>query len=889
MKRADVPDVGPDTLKQLQDVASGCDVCQRLAQEPSQFRVALPEEDCCFNRLVYIDVMFLEQKAVLHAVDRDTLFSAATALNGQSAADVWDVFMDVWVTPLVGYPDKLHVDAGSQLRSVSFLALLSSSGVKMRPSGVESHNALGAGERYHVYLRQLFKRVRADHPAVPFKMALSMLVWAMNQTAGPRGLSPILLVFGIHPRMPVNAVDLSNHRERCKALVEARVDMAKHVARDRLGRALSSQVPRAAVADISSAMDVLAYREKPVDKWEGPYRVVSCSNKQVWLDVKGKAKMFSIDKVKEYVPPPVSGDDGSTVPAAPPPSDDVVASILDGIIGGDTLVAELGRRTGELREKAYRWAAAELITPGDIFITEVLKAGDPRISSPAIQGARLKEAEGLLRRGAFERVSRSSVPEGATILGGRCVDAFKKVGTDEEMPKSRLVGQGHKDKANPFIVHSASALRQSSTRLLVSTSAVLGYRLFLHDVDQAYLQSKDKLSRDIYLKLRHDDAQLFGLAEGELLKVLLLLHGIPDSGDYWDVTVTAHTEKDLELSSLTGDPSLFVKRNDDSVDGIIGNYVDDFVHGGNERFQELTLKTLNVFEAKPRKWDCFEFVGVTINTKQGEARSFTLSQEKYVDAAAKQALDIDYETFVSVRAGFAWLAHSRPDLCCAINRSAQVTPVSFCKRHVQELNKAIKRAKATSGLTLSYTPLDRETLHLRVYADASFADNDDLSSQIGYVVLLCDSSDSCHVLAYSSKKARRVVRSIMAGEVYAFADAFDAAFIIKHDLEFIYRQHLPLLMLTDSKQTFDVVTRASHTTERRLMIDVAAAREAYKRNEISNVGLVKSEHNVADGLTKPGPCAALEAVLRTGRDTNPVQQWIIRSPASTERSAEGKP
>eukprot|EP00170_Pyropia_yezoensis_P002393 contig_10047_g2397 len=123
-----------------------------------------------------------------------------------------------------------------------------------------------------------------------------------------------------------------------------------------------------------------------------------------------------------------------------------------------------------------------------------------------------------MRRGAFEKVPKASVPGGATVLGARFVDAFKKVGTNNEMPKSRLVGQGHRDRAEPFIVHSASALRQSSTRLLVSTSSVLGIRLFLHDVDQAYLQSKDKLTRDIYLKLSREDAALFNLAEDEFLK-----------------------------------------------------------------------------------------------------------------------------------------------------------------------------------------------------------------------------------------------------------------------------------------------------------------------------------------------------------------------------------
>jgi len=191
---------------------------------------------------------------------------------------------------------------------------------------------------------------------------------------------------------------------------------------------------------------------------------------------------------------------------------------------------------------------------------------------------------------------------------------------------------------------------------------------------------------------------------------------------------------------------------------------------------------------------------------------------------------------------------------CAIKRAAQVTKVLFAERHIKEVNKAVKRAKATKDLVLTYTTLERESLHFRVYADASFASNDDLSSQLGYVAIFCDAEDRCHVLTYTRKKARRIVRSIMAGEVYAFADAFDAAYILKHDLERVYRQPLPLVMLTDSRQMLDVITRASHTTEKRLMIDVAAARDVYNKHEISNVGLVKSEHNIADGLTKPVFC-----------------------------------
>ena len=54
-------------------------------------------------------------------------------------------------------------------------------------------------------------------------------------------------------------------------------------------------------------------------------------------------------------------------------------------------------------------------------------------------------------------------------------------------------------------------------------------------------------------------------------------------------------------------------------------------------------------------------------------------------------------------------------------------------------------------------------------------------------------------------------------------------------------------MYTDSKQLFDVITRAAHTTEKRFMVEIMAARETYNRYEISNVGLVPGDSNPADG------------------------------------------
>lgn len=125
--------------------------------------------------------------------------------------------------------------------------------------------------------------------------------------------------------------------------------------------------------------------------------------------------------------------------------------------------------------------------------------------------------------------------------------------------------------------------------------------------------------------------------------------------------------------------------------------------------------------------------------------------------------------------------------------------------------------------------MKRSSLHLRVYTDASFVTNDDMPSKLGYVILLCDADDNCHILAYSSRKYRRVVRSIMAVEFNAFSYGFNVPFMMRHDLEMIYRQKIAIMMLTDSKQIFDVITRATHTSEKSLMIDIFAARQAYRK------------------------------------------------------------
>lgn len=99
--------------------------------------------------------------------------------------------------------------------------------------------------------------------------------------------------------------------------------------------------------------------------------------------------------------------------------------------------------------------------------------------------------------------------------------------------------------------------------------------------------------------------------------------------------------------------------------------------------------------------------------------------------------------------------------------------------------------------------------------------------------------------------------------------------MLKHDLERVLRQPIPFRMFKDSKQLFDVITRASHTTEKRLMIDVSFEHEACNAFEISNVGLVAGTVTPSDRRMKSKFCKQLSDLLVFGLDYTPVTQWIM--------------
>ena len=97
----------------------------------------------------------------------------------------------------------------------------------------------------------------------------------------------------------------------------------------------------------------------------------------------------------------------------------------------------------------------------------------------------------------------------------------------------------------------------------------------------------------------------------------------------------------------------------------------------------------------------------------------------------------------------------------------------------KSLNKRLSWQIENADRGLKFIKLDQKTLQLLVFTDASFANNKDLSSQIGYVIILTDAIKRANIVHWSSVKCKRVTRSVLASELYSMAHGFDIGVAIK--------------------------------------------------------------------------------------------------------------
>jgi hypothetical protein len=133
---------------------------------------------------------------------------------------------------------------------------------------------------------------------------------------------------------------------------------------------------------------------------------------------------------------------------------------------------------------------------------------------------------------------------------------------------------------------------------------------------------------------------------------------------------------------------------------------------------------------------------------------------------------------------------------------------------------------------------------------------------------------------YKSVTCKRVTCSVLAAEAISFAEGFDQGYTLKTDLQELFGRNIPLTILTDSKMIFRCHHKSIVYTRERILIDLASVREGYRRFDIDDIGLISSEENLSDSLTKETNMNKLREAVSIGRLQTVGKQFFIHPPES---------
>lgn len=120
LKRARPDEMNKEVRDTTDELMRACVTCATIAPS-TRLKVAIGTDELKFNHIVAIDVMYINNRSILPAVDEATHYRSTLFLNFVRAFDAWKTFLRCWSRLYLGPPDFLRVDQDSNLVSKEML------------------------------------------------------------------------------------------------------------------------------------------------------------------------------------------------------------------------------------------------------------------------------------------------------------------------------------------------------------------------------------------------------------------------------------------------------------------------------------------------------------------------------------------------------------------------------------------------------------------------------------------------------------------------------------------------------------------------------------------------------------------------------------------------
>ncbi|RDW58864.1 hypothetical protein BP6252_13340 [Coleophoma cylindrospora] len=928
LERAGYDKVDLASIKQL---TKFCAQCQLHSKAPGRFKFTLKDE-VEFNYAVFVDILYLEGKPVLHVVDEATAFATARFLKDQTTRTLWDTLRSCWIDTYLGPPDFFVHDAGKNFSAIEFQREARTMAVEVKEVPTEAHNSVGKVERYHAPLRRSYEILREElkDENISRESILQMAVKAINDTAGPNGLVPTLLVFGAYPRMTPASSPSPSMVKRATAVQKAMDELRRTNAKRQVSDALAMRngLDTSQTLNLPLQSDVRVWREK--EGWTGPYKLLHIDGETCTVQLRNSISKFRTTVVRPFY----TEDLDSVQPAQPRTEENLKNSEEE---EGETTLKESAqgltpkeavttRPRVVIPFRSERVLKSQVTTvidedpdelalptpekdwgPNDSPVREVFVTKKEQddlqlaiqlrekgvITTPGkpFEESQRIEIDGLIAKGVFEFAYYDPVIHTGRVFGSRLVNEVKGKNTAAPYEKSRMVIQAYNDKGKEVILTQSPTIQRASQRLILALAPMLlmmGYFLFGRDITQAYTQAMTSLNRLILASLPKEIRDQF--PSGIIIIVRKPLYGIPEARTHWWATYHKHHIENLKMMTSSYDPCLLITQTKEAF-GVVGMQTDDTLILGNQAFVEREDKALKEAKLSAKKAEVLTekspltFNGGVLHLEGQNIRLVQKGQGNKIDLVTMDP-EVRTAQYREQRARGAYLATiCQPEASLDLSMAAQHQEPT--DEEIKTLNKRLKWQMENMDRGITYVPVDLSSAKLFVFVDGSFANNKDLSSQIGYVIILANESygdESFEIkgnlIHWSSTKSKRVTRSVLASEIYGMVSGVDMAVVMSSTIRMITEQlklpTVPIIVCTDSYSLYECLVKLGTTKEKRLMIDIMALRQSYERRELTEVRWINGQDNPADAMTKANPNKTLERLLDTNVTTVRIEGWVKR-------------
>ena len=420
--------------------------------------------------------------------------------------------------------------------------------------------------------------------------------------------------------------------------------------------------------------------------------------------------------------------------------------------------------------------------------------------------------------------------------------------------KARLVAKGFQDTEVDSLIKDSPTCSKETFRIAVAVFASNNKwnTAKALDVKTAFLQGVP-LKRDVYISPPKD---MFPNSNFTW-KLKKCVYGLADASRYWYDRVL-HEFEALGGRRSTFDYALFIWKND----GCICTHVDDFwILGTSEFVEKMELNLSRIFHIgtvlsvpfnylglKIEQWD--DRVILDLANPLGDLAEIEIPRDRIQD----KTNSINEQERYSLRSTLGkllWPAmQTRPDILFTAASMASKIPHATIF-DLLNTNKLIRRVKHENTVLKFPRFNNVSNLSIFCFTDASFNNNVDGSTQGGYLVFLVDNNtmDSA-LIAWQSRKLKRVARSTLMAETFACIEGIDCSLLcakILGDLTNV--DNVKVYCYTDNSSLIESIYSTKYVSDKRLRLEIGYLKEIVAKEGVL-MRWISTDKQLADCMTK---------------------------------------